>query len=600
MAGREGEPPSGLGDVYTLGFGMAYAKDDIERVRQATNLVDVIGATTTVKKSGRSFMAICPFHQEKTPSLSIDAAKGVYYCFGCGVGGDVFTFVEQTRGLEFNEAVEELASAAGVTLRRDPGAARRRGERAEAVEAVEAAIAFYMDRLKSGQDAGSARAYLRGRGYDTAVVDQFQIGYSPTAWDELVSHLRTRGVPERVMLRTGLARRARQGRLIDYFRGRILFPIFDLRGDPVGFGGRKLEGEGPKYLNSPETILYQKAMLLYGLHWAKSEIARRDQALVVEGYTDVIALHMAGLPIAVATCGTALGEGHFDLLRRFCDRVVLAFDADTAGAGAAGRADDLAMPSDLSLDLRVAVMPDGRDPADVVQDGDLDLLHKAIEDSAPLVQFRLDQVLSDFELEEVEGRARAVHAVAPIVGKIHDQIARREYAGVIARRTGVDRETVTREIEQAVARTSRPRTKRSEEVPLSGAEKAERELLRLLLSTGALDTEVSADLFSNPEHREAFEMLRSGFETRTPDGSIDLGGLLGDRQEESARLLRRLAVDPAPLAEGRDLLERLERAGVEAEIADLRRRLESLAPDSQEYSEVFSKLIALQRRKRDV
>ncbi|MFQ5968477.1 MAG: DNA primase [Acidimicrobiia bacterium] len=578
---------------------MAYAKDDIERVRQATNLVELIEATTTVKKSGRSFKAICPFHQEKTPSLSIDPAKGVYYCFGCGVGGDVFTFVEETQGLDFNEAVEELAAAAGVTLRRDPGADRRRGERTDSVEAVEAAIAFYVERLKSGDDAGPARAYLRSRGYDAEIVEQFQIGYSPTAWDDLVQHLRAKEVKDRVMLRAGLARRDRQGRLIDYFRGRILFPIFDLRGDPVGFGGRKLEGEGPKYLNSPETSIYQKARLLYGLNWAKSEISRRDYALVVEGYTDVIALHMAGLPLAVATCGTALGDDHFDLLRRFCDRVILAFDADAAGAGAAVRADDLHLPADLSLDLRVAIMPDGRDPADVVQDGDLDLLQKALDDSEPVVQFRIDQELAGFELDEPEGRARAVRAVIPHVARLSDGIARREYAGFIARRTGVDRDAILAEVERAAVRRARPSTEQEDESRLTGPLRGERELLRLLLSgdaqVGAL--EISADLFKDTLHREAFEVIEN--EARSTGEPLDLGSLLGDRQDDAARLLRRLAVDSSPLADGPELLDRLERARVADEISDLRRQLENLDPASDDYSAAFQQLIDLEQRKRD-
>ncbi|MDH3399277.1 MAG: CHC2 zinc finger domain-containing protein, partial [Acidimicrobiia bacterium] len=258
-------------------------------------------------------------------------------CFGCQAGGDVFKFVQETQGLDFSEAVEQLAGRAGIALQRDPEAIRRKGEREGLIEATRAAVDFYHERLKKNQDAGGARSYLRGRGYEVDVIDRFQLGYAPGGdeWDALVTHLREAGVSEKVMIAAGLAARTSHGRLRDWFRGRVMFPIFDLRGDPVGFGARILEGEGPKYLNSPETRIYQKARLLYGLNWAKSDITRAGYSLVVEGYTDVIGLHGAGMPQAVATCGTALGEEHFDLLRRFAERVVLAFDADQAGAGAA-------------------------------------------------------------------------------------------------------------------------------------------------------------------------------------------------------------------------------------------------------------------------
>ncbi|HEY5578635.1 MAG TPA: DNA primase [Acidimicrobiia bacterium] len=581
---------------------MAYAKEDIERVRQATNLVDLIGATTAVKRTGRSFKAVCPFHQEKTPSLSIDPGKGVYYCFGCGVGGDVFTFVQETQGLDFTEAVDQLASAAGVTLRQDPKAQQRRGERAEAVEAVAAAIRFYSERLRSGQEAGPARAYLRGRGYDVAVVDQFQLGYAPPGWDELLKHLRASGVKDRILVESGLAHRNRQGRLIDYFRGRILFPSFDLRGDPVGFGGRKLEGEGPKYLNSPETSLYQKARLLYGLNLAKSDIARRGYALVVEGYTDVIALHQAGMPTAVATCGTALGEDHFDLLRRFCDRVILAFDADQAGAGAAMRADDLQLPSDLSLDLRVAVMPDGRDPADVVQAGEVELLRKAIDDSEPVMMFRITRELEQYELEEPEGRVRAVRAVAPLVARLDDGLARREYAGLIARRTGVDRQSVTEAIEASFTRRARVTTQgKVEGTPLTGAQKAERELLRVVLANGrgVERLGVSAATFTDSRHRAAFELI-SGQGVETGSGKpLDLGSALQHRQDPEAMLLRKLAVDASPLADGAELIDRIQRARIDTEIEELRRKLEALPPESEEYSMALGRLIDLEHRKHE-
>ena len=324
---------------------MAYSRDDIDKVRQATDLVDLVSAVTKVKRSGRSFMAICPFHEEKSPSMSLDNARGLYHCFGCQKGGDVFTFLTETQGLDFNEAIEELARRAGIDIETDPGAGRRRGRRDALKEAVRRAIEVYHNRLRTGDDAGPARAYVRSRGYDVDVVSEYRLGYAPEGWTTLVGELRSAGVDERTMIEAGLARRGKGGRVYDYFRGRVMFPIHDLRGDPVGFGARLLGGDGAKYLNSPETPIYHKSALLYGLDRARAAIARSGRSVVVEGYTDVIALHQAGVPEAVATCGTALTDDHFDLLRRFADRVVLAFDADEAGTEAARRTSDLDAPT---------------------------------------------------------------------------------------------------------------------------------------------------------------------------------------------------------------------------------------------------------------
>ena len=315
---------------------MAYSREDIDRVRERTDLVELASEVTRVKRSGRSVMAVCPFHSEKTPSLSIDPGRGLFHCFGCGKSGDVFGWVQETQGLGFSDALELLARRAGVTLTIDPDAAKHRDRRERLIDAIERSVAFYNERLKSGDDAGHARGYLRSRGYDADVVDRFHLGYSPEAWDTLVTHLRDAGVKDEAMTAAGLASRSRRGGLVDRFRNRLMFPIYDVRGDAVGFGARLLDGDGPKYLNSPETPIYHKSRLLYGLNWSKSQIVRSDESVVVEGYTDVIAFHLAEMPVAVATCGTALGEEHLDLLRRFSKRVVLAFDADEAGAGRCG------------------------------------------------------------------------------------------------------------------------------------------------------------------------------------------------------------------------------------------------------------------------
>ncbi len=580
---------------------MAYDRDDIEKIRQSVSIVELMEAVTTVRKRGRSFKAICPFHQEKTPSVSLDPARGLFHCFGCGAGGDIFKFVMETHALTFNESVEYLAARTGVTLRVDPAAARRRSERKRLADAVEAAVAFYHARLKASSDGGAARSYLRGRGYDAAVVDEFEIGYSPDGGgrNALVAALKDQGFSEGQLVAAGLARRGRSGGIIDWFNGRIMFPIRDVKGEAVGFGARVLAGDGPKYLNTPETKLYQKASLLYGLDRAKAAITRAGYSIVVEGYTDVIALHRAGLPVAVASCGTALGEEHFDLLRRFSDRIVLAFDADQAGAGAAIRGDELHLPAELGLDLRVAMMPEGRDPADLVQDGDTDQLVGAVEDSMPLLQFRLEREVAGFPLDEPEGRSRAVAATAPMVARLSDRVARVEYARHIARLTGADASAVEDAIEHARrTRTSGtaarvpPVAPRSTEPlfapPTSGQERAELELLRLVALGSAGAIPVTASLFTRTDYRAVLDAIAA---VPAVDAIVD---------EEVRSFIRMLLLDDRPEADPDELYRRLDGWRLDRRIAEVRGAIERADPDDHAYSTLMEELIALERIRKEV
>lgn len=582
---------------------MAYRREDIERVRDATDLAELVAEVTKVKRSGRSVMAVCPFHQEKTPSMSVDRARGLYHCFGCGKGGDLFQFVQETQALDFSDAVELLARRSGITLQQDPDAAKRRDRRQMLVDATQKAVEFYVDRLKNGRDAGSARSYLRGRGYDGEVVERFMLGFSPEGGDALVGHLKRAKVSEEVAVAAGLALRARNGRVFDRFRGRIMFPIYDVRGDAVGFGARLLDGDGPKYLNSPETPIYRKSRLLYGLNWAKSDIVRQGVAVVVEGYTDVIALHLAGKPLAVATCGTALGEEHLDLLRRFSEKVVLMFDADEAGAGASIRGFERSVPGDL--DLRVAELPEGKDPADVVAAGEADALGAAIEESVPLLQFRIEQELAGYDLTEPEARGRAVRAAAQFIGRHPDSVTRHEYAVFVARRTGVDLDVVTRAMGDGRRaapddRPPPPQPAPDRTRPLTGAEKAERELLRLLLANheGVRRLDVTG-LFTRPDHAAAYELLAPALEGLTPGEPPDLGSLLGDDDSDVAVMLRGLAFLDRPLPEPDEIVRKVQVAALDRRIDVLERVVESSPADGDEYSTAYAELIALQRERRE-
>lgn len=579
---------------------MAYSREDIDRVRERTDLVELASEVTRVKRSGRSVMAVCPFHSEKTPSLSIDPARGLFHCFGCGKSGDVFGWVQETQGLDFSDALELLARRAGVTLTRDPDAAKHRDRRERLVDAVERAVTFYNERLRTADDAGHARSYLRGRGYDTDVVEQFHLGYAPDGWEALVRHLRDAGVAEEAVTGAGLASRSRRGGIVDRFRNRLMFPIYDVRGDAVGFGARLLDGDGPKYLNSPETPIYHKSRLLYGLNWAKSQIVRSDESVVVEGYTDVIAFHLAEMPVAVATCGTALGEEHLDLLRRFSKRVVLAFDADEAGAGAAERGFERSVPGDL--DLRVAVLPEGRDPADLVAEGEIDGLKASIASSTPLLQFRIDRELKKFDLTEPEARGRAIRAAAALISLHPDAVVRHEYAVLVSRRTGVEVAAVESVLTGSRGGTEAPRP--IDDQPLTRPQRTEREVLRLLLANdeGIRSYDVSPDLFSDPLHRAALEIIMPLIESIDPGVVPELGAVIGSDDRTESALLRSLAMEQRPPAEAGDVIKRLKQEAVERRIKVLEADLElfDAKADAQGYSDRFERLIALQNERREL
>ena len=588
---------------------MAYSRDDIDTVRDRTDLVELASEITKVKRSGRSTMAVCPFHSEKTPSLSIDGARGLYHCFGCDKSGDVYRWVQETQGLDFAGAVEFLARRAGVTLKIDPEAAKRRSQREGLVEATAAAVSFYTERLKSAPDAGAARSYLRSRGYDGDVVERFSLGYSPDDWEALVSHLRDIGIREDVMLKAGLASRSRRSSLIDRFRGRVMFPIFDIRGDAVGFGARILEGDGPKYLNSSESPIYHKSRLLYGLNWAKSDIVRADTSVVVEGYTDVIGMHIAGMPIAVATCGTALGEEHLDLLRRFSERVVFAFDADEAGAGAALRGFDRSVPGDL--DLRVAILPEGKDPADVVANGDIDKLREAVDTSIPLIQFRIDTELAHFDLDEPEARARAVRGAAAVIAMHPDPVTRHEYAVMVSRKTGVDLPYVEQAMRSSVRSSGRvdtateppPEEANAPEPVRSPLHRTELELIRVMLANDSrlADVEITADLFLSDETAEMFSRVAEIAAGVHPGDRLDLAASIGSDESAIAARLRELALVERPLSDPGELVARLEVGVIDVEIASVRRKLQLIDKDAdtQGYSELWQRLIALEQDKRN-
>ena len=481
---------------------MGIEPDDIAQVRSATDLVAIISERTEIKRVGRQWMARCPMHGERTPSLSVSAEKGVYYCFGCRRSGDAITFVREMDGIDFVDAVERLASRAGISLRYTrPNEASAHKRRRRLLEAVARASDFYHERLLKADDAGPARAYLRSRGYDGDVVRRYRVGWAPDGWDLLSRHLklsshdlRASGLGRTVW--DGAAGRARSGwdsadvdgaagrsgpgwdsadadgaagrsgpgwdsadadgaagrgmmnsrrserdfRQHDFFCARVMFPISDEQGNPVAFGGRVLPGakaKGPKYMNtSSEAVIYEKSRVLYGLNEHRAEIVRQGQAVICEGYTDVIGAAAAGVDTAVATCGTALTEQHVKLLKRFsADRLVLAFDADTAGKVAADRVYEWERKHEL--EVFVAALPDGSDPDDLART-DPEALRSAVSGATSFLQFRIDRVLDGYRMDTHENRGRAAAAAAEVVGEHPDGMVRDNYLMSIADRCRVE------------------------------------------------------------------------------------------------------------------------------------------------------------------
>ena len=388
---------------------MGIPDEDVAQVRAGTDIVALIGEHAALKRVGRRWTGLCPFHTEKSPSFSVNAEEGFYYCFGCQASGDAITFVRATEHLDFVDAVRFLADRAGVTLHEDAEGGKDRKRRAGLLDAMERAVVWYHERLLRAPDAGPARDYLRSRGYDGEVVRRFRLGWAPDEWDALSRDLK---LSERVLTESGLGFINRRGRAQDAFRARVLFPICDPSGRPVALGGRILpprdgasaaERPEPKYKNSQETAIYAKRRTLYALNWAKQDIIAKGEVVVCEGYTDVIGFFQAGVPRAVATCGTALAEEHFTLLRNFGRRIVLAYDADGAGQSATSRVYEWERRHEV--DVVVADLPNGSDPGDLARQ-DPDALARAVADARPFLQFRVDRILGNSDLSTAEGRPR--------------------------------------------------------------------------------------------------------------------------------------------------------------------------------------------------
>jgi DNA primase len=533
-------------------------------------------------------------------------------CFGCGVGGDAIDFLMKQETLSFTEAVERLAHRAGIELRYEGRSAGERGSmgrKSRLVAAHAAAVDFYHQALVASPDGRPARAYLSSRGIDRAVAERFRLGWAPAgSWGALVGHLRGKGFRPEELTEAGLARTGGRG-LRDAFHARVLFPIFDVAGDPVAFGGRLLdadEGRGPKYVNTAETPIWHKGRALYALNWAKQAIVQAGHAVVVEGYTDVIACHQAGVPQAVATCGTALRAEHFKLLGRFTDRVVLAFDADAAGGRAAGRGvAELVAAPEASLSAHVLTMPSGLDPAEYLGKYGGDGFRELVEAAQPLVRWWLDRQLAGFDLNHPEGKARALRELAPVLTTVPDFLQRATYARSVVLRLGLDEYGPEYQALIGGQAPARPQvTVKAPPRSRSPQARVECEALKFVLQhpdwTADEFERWRPDWFTTPATGASFAALRKAGGAGKPLDAV----LEAAANETDRRFLRGLAVEAFAAEENRayadQVFRRLEELRLTRAIDHLKGNLQRMNPVERphEYTQVFEELIALEARRR--
>ena len=612
-------------------------QEDIAAVRERSPIADVVGEYLQLRPAGGgSLKGLCPFHEERTPSFNVTPGKELYHCFSCGAGGDVIKFVMELEHLAFTEAIERLAARAGIELRYEQGGyvpGQETSQRRRLIDAHRAAEEFYTERSR-GSGGQPAQAFLAERGFTMADAERFGVGYSPAAWDELTRHLRARGFTDDELLKSGLARRSSRGSLIDMFRGRLMWPIRDLTGETIAFGARKLDpgDDGPKYLNTPETALFKKGQVLYAADLAKREIAKRRQAVIVEGYTDVMACHLSGVPTAVATCGTSFGEDHVKILRRLimdtdgsAGEVIFTFDGDAAGQKAALRA--FALEEKFVTQTFVAVQPDGLDPCDLRMKHGEGAVRDLVARRVPLFEFAIRSVLAKHDMNTREGQFAAIDEAAPIIVRIKDRSKWKQYAVDLDRWIGfMDEKYVVDRVRQAAAAASRGRgatTVRSVESSIQMQEarpydrsdpalRVEREALKLAVQwpalTGPEFDALGAAAFTVPAHAATFGLIAACGGVGTAGRARDwVAALLEAAPDDRARaFVTELAVEPVQVAADPDgkyagvVLARVGELAVGREIGAVKARLQRMNPEEDQaaYGRMFGELVALEQRRK--
>ena len=595
--------------------------EDVQHIRDHAPIDDVVGEYVQLKSAGGGQKkGLCPFHDEKSPSFHVTPSKGYFHCFGCQTGGDVIAFLMKIDHLTFTETIERLADRIGYTLRYEESGSAPSGpavNRSRLVAANALAATFFQEQLNTSPDAAHGRDLLTKRGFDKSACQTFGVGYAPDSWDALTKHLRAAGYSIEELELAGLSKMGERGP-IDKFRNRLTWPIRDISGDVVGFGARKLasdeEDQGPKYLNTSETPIYKKSQVLYGLDMAKKEIAKKRQVVIVEGYTDVMAAHLAGITTAVATCGTAFGAEHIRIIRRllmdddaFRGEVIFTFDGDAAGQKAAMRA--FSEDQKFVTQTFVAVEPDGLDPCDLRQTkGDL-ALRDLIAKRVPLFEFAIRTELKLHNLTTAEGRVNALNATAPLVAQIRDKSLRPEYSRLLAGWLGIEVEIVTSAVSQG-ARRAAPSTVQSDEDqvdpswrphPQESRLLLEREVLKARLQMPDLVTtwsEIEEAAFTHPAYVEMKRVIDAH-----ASSTIQIDEISDERMKT---LFTELTVEPIR-SDGEvsaryieSIVARLREVGISRAIADLKSNLQRLNPveNPDEYNAAFASLVALETTRR--
>jgi DNA primase len=551
-----------------------------EEIRQRINLVDLVSQHVALKKAGRQYKGLCPFHQEKTPSFHVDPERNLYFCFGCHAGGDAFDFVMRIGNLTFPEALEQLAARAGVRLERTPEERQDRSEREQMLRALDAAAAFYREQL-AGEAGRDARAYLRERGVNDETVRRFALGYAPPAWDGLLRHLRGRGYATALLERAGLVqpRSGMEGHY-DFLRHRLVFPIQDLQDRTVAFGGRALDEATPKYLNSRESPAFNKGRMLYALNWARDAIREAGEVVVVEGYMDVVTSHQFGIRQAVASLGTALTTDHVMLLKRFAPRAVVVYDADAAGRAASERG--LLLFEDAEMPVRVAVLPAGRDPDAFLRREGPEKFRTILGTALSVFEYQVAQALERHDPRSMEGKVALVDEILPVIRLVANPVRQSEYLRALAERFRVSEDALRQRL-AAFRRPDRGAGARPEPLSVSGTrrERAEEELIHILVqepeAREAARGVLSDEEFLNPVLRDLAHALL--FE----DAPIEV---LRERlrDDEGARLVTRFLFEPpkADLRRGpQEALTEAVRALRRVKFEEERRRLQRALEEAQ-------------------
>jgi DNA primase len=605
--------------------------EDIAAVRERSPVDEVIGEYLHLKSAGGgSVKGLCPFHDEKTPSFNVTPSRGLWYCHGCAEGGDVIKFVQKIDALTFVEAVEKLAARAGIDLRYEQGGyvpGQEQSQRRRLVDAHRIALEFFTEKLTS-PEASHGREFLASRGFSLEDAGRFGVGYAPASWEDLTRHLRGRGFTDAELLASGLGTQGRRGPM-DRFRNRLTWPIRDLSGDVIAFGARKLnpEEDGPKYLNTPETALFHKSNVLYGADLAKREIAQRRQAVIVEGYTDVMACHLAGVPTAVATCGTSFGEEHIKVLRRLImdtegstGEVIFTFDGDAAGQKAALRA--FGMEEKFVTQTFVTVQPEGLDPCEVrLAHGDA-AVRDLIARRVPLFEFAIKGVLTKHNLDTPEGQLAALDEAAPIVAKIKDAGLRTRYAVSLDRWLGLMDERFVLTRVRTHAGDTKPSRKREPQTvdehhgqfpakndPVAGVE---REALKLAIQRPGLCgpefDALGAEAFVVPVHGAVFGLIAECGGTGAAGSPKDWVARLREAapNERAQAVVTALAVEPMQISGEPDaryadvILARVGELAVSREITAVKARLQRMNPveEQTEYNRLFGDLVGLEKRRK--